>query len=174
MNFEKVDGRWWLIDDPESERYPLYCRGNVGEVFPNVVSPLTGSLALQGAERGQQRWGLWMGMVTKKDLDGGGLMTGIFGGYMYGSVSLSRLAAVRAPGMKPEDIDVQLYGITGAPPHVKTKGERDLRATMRMGRRLSSTIFRPSIARNKAAREEIARWRATLPPIETATNCRIG
>src|SRR5688572_2965040 len=170
MSFEKVDGRWWLVDDPENERFPIYCRGNVGEVFPNVVSPFTGSLALGGAVRGQERWGLEMGMVAKKDLveAGGPVMTGIFAGYMYGNVSLSRLAAVRAPGMKPEDIDEQMYGVTGAPPYRKQKGDRNLRASVRMGRKLSSTLFRPSIAKNKEARVEIARWRATLPAIDTA------
>ena len=31
----------WVCDDEPSARYPVYTRGNVGEVFVEAVSPLT-------------------------------------------------------------------------------------------------------------------------------------
>jgi hypothetical protein len=34
----------WIVDDIPSARFPIYGRGNAGEIFPNVVTPLTGSL----------------------------------------------------------------------------------------------------------------------------------
>ena len=33
-----------VIDDEPSPRFPVYTRGNAGEVFPNVMTPMTGSL----------------------------------------------------------------------------------------------------------------------------------
>ena len=32
----------WVADTPANERFRLYCRGNVGEVFPHVITALTG------------------------------------------------------------------------------------------------------------------------------------
>jgi hypothetical protein len=36
--------RPWVIDRQPSRRFPVYTRGNSGEVFPNVMTPMTGSL----------------------------------------------------------------------------------------------------------------------------------
>ena len=33
----------WFMDDEPSPSFPIYTRGNVGEVFPDPVSPLTAS-----------------------------------------------------------------------------------------------------------------------------------
>jgi hypothetical protein len=63
-----VDGKWWIVDATPSGRFPLHCRGNVGEVFPNVVSPLTGSLAIRGAVRGQERWAVEFGTASAEQL----------------------------------------------------------------------------------------------------------
>lgn len=35
--------RGWVIDNEPSRRFPVHTRGNAGEVFPNVMTPLTGS-----------------------------------------------------------------------------------------------------------------------------------
>ena len=45
---------WTVIDDEPSRTFPLYCRGNMGEVYPNVMTPLTGSLVYRAAQRGQE------------------------------------------------------------------------------------------------------------------------
>src|SRR2546423_1637814 len=50
----------WVVDDELSQKYPIYTRGNVGEVFPEAVAPLSWTLAgrgggepgLRGAVRG--------------------------------------------------------------------------------------------------------------------------
>src|SRR6188472_4244212 len=98
MSIEKIDGKWWLVDNRPSRRYPIYCRGNVGEVLPNVASPLTGSLGISRAARGQERWATENGMVSAEQVsDSDSALTPIIGGYMYANVSLSRLMAVRAP-----------------------------------------------------------------------------
>jgi rifampicin phosphotransferase len=35
----------WVVDDHPSSRYPIYTRGNVGEVFPDPVTPLSWTIA---------------------------------------------------------------------------------------------------------------------------------
>ena len=42
----------WVADNQPSARYPVYTRGNVGEVFPTVVSPLTWTVYGVEAEAG--------------------------------------------------------------------------------------------------------------------------
>jgi hypothetical protein len=95
------DGRWWVIDHLPTPRFPLVCRGNTGEVFPNVVTPLTGSIFNVPYLRGQARLSLEFGMVTQGQLthfDGiDGAITAVFGGYLYGNVSLARSATTRTP-----------------------------------------------------------------------------
>ena len=34
----------WVVDTEPNERFTLYTRGNVGEVFPHVITALTGTL----------------------------------------------------------------------------------------------------------------------------------
>ncbi|MDQ1396882.1 MAG: rifampicin phosphotransferase [Acidimicrobiaceae bacterium] len=31
----------WVVDNDPSQQFPIYTRGNVGEVFPEAVAPLT-------------------------------------------------------------------------------------------------------------------------------------
>src|SRR5205823_9894126 len=47
-----MSDRIWFVDDTPSRRFPLYTRGNIGEVFPVVVSPLTWTLYGGQAELG--------------------------------------------------------------------------------------------------------------------------
>ena len=49
MGMVSNDTRIWVADMEPSTRYPLYTRGNTGEVFPNVITALTGSPALADA-----------------------------------------------------------------------------------------------------------------------------
>jgi hypothetical protein len=44
--------RFYVTDTDLSERFPLYTRANVGEVFPDPVTPLTSDTALWYAELG--------------------------------------------------------------------------------------------------------------------------
>ena len=42
----------WIVDSQPSKRYPIFTRGNVGEVFPDPVAPLSGDLIKRYAEHG--------------------------------------------------------------------------------------------------------------------------
>ena len=50
-----IHGKEWLVDDALSGRWPLYTRGNVGEVFPDVVTPLNWTLLGGAVEESDSR-----------------------------------------------------------------------------------------------------------------------
>ena len=47
-----MSDRYYVTDTALSERFPIYTRANVGEVFPDPVTPLTSDTALFLAELG--------------------------------------------------------------------------------------------------------------------------
>ena len=132
----------WLIDREPSSRFPVYTRGNSGEVFPNVMTPMTGSLIGDASADGQTRAMRDLGLVIDRDFaEPGAVSTGVFGGYLYGNLSLIRVVSERVPGMSADDADRQIAGLSDdAPAHRPQPGDRSLTATMRgtwvMGARL--------------------------------------
>src|SRR4051794_20827710 len=162
----------WIVDDTPSERFPIYGRGNAGEIYPNVMTPLTGSLVAGAAREGQANALLEVGAVTAADLDepATAVMSGVFGGYLYLNLSLSRLMGVRTPGMSPGDIDVQMFGTSDAPPYVRQRGDRSALATMRLGRFMARSIRGVDLDALEAERAEVKSWLARLPDLETASD----
>jgi hypothetical protein len=63
------DGRWTVGDHSADTSGTLWCRGNVGEVFPNVVTPLSASLYRGAMDRASRRRGR-VGMLTDKQVAG--------------------------------------------------------------------------------------------------------
>jgi pyruvate,water dikinase len=108
-----VDDKVWVCDDEVSARYPVYTRGNVGEVFVEAVSPLTWSTYGRLAwEPGWRDAFCEMGAFAAEDFRPAGEceITGCFGGYVYINMSVTRVLAVRIPGMTVEAIDRSLFG----------------------------------------------------------------
>jgi pyruvate,water dikinase len=103
----------WPCDDEASERFPIFTRANTGEVFVDAATPLTWSLYGLQVYEGGYRDGLYrIGVFTPEDFkpEGHGEVVGCFGGYVYINVSLSRVLAVRTPGMTAEAIDQSFFG----------------------------------------------------------------
>ncbi len=100
----------WPLDTEPDEEFPLYTRGNVGEVFPAAVTPLTRTLFTPRMERGWRR--LWTRDLPILDpTDHEFRIIGFFGAYAYLNLSLIRRAADLAPGTSPEEIDHQFFAI---------------------------------------------------------------
>lgn len=114
-----VADRIWVVDNEPSEKYPIYTRGNVGEVFPEVVAPLSWTLgAIPGSEQGWRDAFERFGAFDRDEFDPDEIETlGCFGGYAYLNVSISRIFAVRTPGLTPELMDQSLFGTSEAPPY---------------------------------------------------------
>src|SRR6202011_2661671 len=113
----------WVADDEASLRFPIYTRGNVGEVFPSVVMPLTWTALGRQAELGWREAFGDFGIVADGDFgDEPMLVLGVFGGYCYINASYVRVFAVRTPGLTVRDIDRQFFGASDAPPYVRRPG----------------------------------------------------
>lgn len=99
-------GQWWPTEHRVSSRFPLMCRGNTGEVYPNVVAPLTGSILNVPFALGMRRALIELGFATRQqvaEFDGHTTaMTANFAGYLYGNVSLVRSIVARTPGLTIE------------------------------------------------------------------------
>src|SRR5438270_860095 len=106
-----MEDKIWVVDDTPSRRYPIYTRGNIGEVFPVVVSPLTWPLYGSQAELGWRDAFRDFGVYLDSDFgtDPMGIL-GCFGGYGYLNASFIRVFAVRTPGLTVDDIDRLFFG----------------------------------------------------------------
>ncbi len=158
-------------DGQPSPTFPIYSRGNLGEAFPNVISPMTGSLMLEASTRAQTRWFLETGALSREQVNApANAMFVQFCGYLYANASLARIAAVRAPGMRVDDIDVQYGGVGVLPPYRARRGDRSFVATVRLGR-FASRAFRSGEAeRARAAQREVDQWVSSLSPVAATSD----
>jgi pyruvate,water dikinase len=155
----------WLTDNPPSRDWPLYTRGNVGEVFPEVVLPLTWGLLGQAAEDGWRDAFERLGLLMPGDFadDEPMVILGVFGGYCYINASFVRLLGVRAPGGTVDAIDRQFFGESDAPAYRRRRGDRDVWSSLRLGKtvvRLLRTAERPDLFEDKA---EVTRFLEGYP-----------
>src|SRR5580765_907387 len=79
----------WVVDNEPSERFRIYTRANVGEVFPDPVTPLTWTIG--GARYAEAGWRdalARFGAATHEEFNPDVLeVMGVFGGYCYLNVS---------------------------------------------------------------------------------------
>ena len=154
-----------VIDAEPSRRFPVYTRGNAGEVYPNVMTPLTGSLIGDASSVGQIRAMREFGMLLKRDLTAPGEFgTGVFGGYLYANLSLLRVVCERSPGLSALDADRQVAGLSDeAPLHASRRGDRSPTATVRISWVMGSHLLRPDISEVNRFRVATDRWRSSIP-----------
>ncbi|MEC8986160.1 MAG: PEP-utilizing enzyme [Actinomycetota bacterium] len=124
----------WFIDDIPSKSFPIYTRGNVGEVFPDPVSPLTADHTWHGAGDVGVRDFMYRFTIDPDEVDpDNNLMFEIFGGYMYLNLSVARLMGARSSGMTPEMVDMGFFGSSSAlPPYQPRPKDQDEQITARV------------------------------------------
>lgn len=119
----------WPIFDATSKTFPLYSRANVGEIFPDPISPLNASAGFQAnLEPGWRdafvACGVWDHDVYDRTVEHNILPA--FGSYLYINMSLMRLFGVRVPGMGAEAVDLQYFGdMPGIPSYESEKRDFD-------------------------------------------------
>ena len=161
----------WVTDTEPNPRLRLYTRGNVGEVFPNAMTPLTASLIGDDVRRSQDELFVDMGVLRAHEVTGPSVSTGVFGGYLYANASAMRLFGVRMPGMSAASAEEQVSGVVEAmPPYVPAKGDRNLWATLAMVRFSLELLRVPDLGFLDEARRDAEAWAATLPDLATATD----
>ena len=117
--------RYFVTDTALSARFPIYTRANVGEVFPDPVTPLTSSSALWEAEVSwRDAWERMGAFELAEFPEDDFCQLGVQGGYCYLNASLIRLFGERAPGLSWQDMDAQFFGAQpGIPPYEEMAGD---------------------------------------------------
>ena len=120
-----MSDRYYVTDSDLSARFPLYTRANVGEVFPDPVTPLTSDTTLWLAELGWRDAWHRMGAFDPEEFPADEYcQLGVQGGYCYLNASLIRLFGERAPGLSWQVMDETFFGAQpGIPPYEEMAGD---------------------------------------------------
>jgi len=153
-------------DTTLSTRFPIYTRANVGEVFPDPVTPLTSDTGLWLAELGWRDAWVRMGAFEADEFPPDEFcQLGVQGGYCYLNASLIRLFAERAPGLSWRDMDEQFFGAQpGIPPYEEAPGDVRPDLTERIG----ATFAEVFAARTLADLDELTADRARTIALRAA------
>jgi phosphohistidine swiveling domain-containing protein len=166
-----MEDKIWVVDDIPSRRFPIYTRGNIGEVFPVVVSPLTWPLYGSQAELGWRDAFRDFGVYLDDDfgMDPMGIL-GCYGGYGYLNASYIRVFAIRTPGLTVDDIDRLFFGESDAPPYAPQAGDKALKASLRVARTLFKTLGTKSLPELDADKARVNEFIARMPALESASD----
>ena len=163
-------GTSWIIEGQVDPRWPVNTRGNVGEVFPEVLTPLSYRLGVIAAEKAWRDAYAELGVARKGDFSGDDpVIVGLYGGYAYLNLSYLRILGVRAPGSSPEAIDVAFFGEGDPPPYVPRKGDKSLLSTLRILKSVLGALgtkSMPSMVADSYAKAEA--HRALCPDLDAS------
>ena len=164
--------RYYVTDTDLSERFPIYTRANVGEVFPDPVTPLTSDTALFEAEVGWRDAWIRMGAFEADEFpEGIFCQLGVQGGYCYLNASLIRLFGERAPGLSWQAMDEQFFGAQpGIPPYDEAPGDVRPDLSEKIGATFAWVFGQQSLSdltELTSERELTKRLRAERPDVRT-------
>ena len=161
-------GTRWVVEGEIDPRWPINTRGNIGEVFPEVLTELSYYLAVRAAEAGWREAFDDMGIYNAKDFSSDKpVIIGLYGGYGYLNISYLRIVGVRAPGSSPEAIDLSLFGEGNPPPYQPMKGDKSfingLKTLKYVLGALGTKTEPPQLADSRA---RLAQWKAKQPSLD--------
>src|SRR5438270_208847 len=166
-----MEDKIWVVDDIPSRRFPIYTRGNIGEVFPVVVSPLTWPLYGSQAELGWRDAFRDFGAYLDDDFGTEPMgILGCFGGYGYLNASYIRVFAIRTPGLTVDDIDRLFFGESDAPPYAPQAGDKNLGASLRVARTLFKTRGTKALPELEADKARVTQFIESTPPLAPASD----
>ena len=139
--------RYYVTDTDLSTRFPIYTRANVGEVFPDPVTPLTSDTALYLAELGWRDAWVRMGAFEHSEFpEDTFCQLGVVGGYCYLNASIIRLFGERAPGLSWQAMDEQFFGAQpGIPPYEEMAGDVRPDLTVKVGETFGWVLSKTSL-----------------------------
>ncbi len=148
MSTSSAHHRYYVTDTDLSDRFPIYTRANVGEVFPDPVTPLTSDMALHLAELGWRDAWVRIGAFEPDEFPADQFcQLGVQGGYCYLNASVIRLFAERAPGLSWRDMDAQFFGVQpGIPDYEERPGDQRPDLTERIGATFAWVFAQQSLA----------------------------
>lgn len=163
----------WIVDNEPSKRYPIYTRGNVGEVFPDVVAPLSWTVfGIPGSEQGWRDAFVSFGVLDHEELDPDQIeILGCFGGYAYLNVSIARIFGVRTPGMTPELVDYTIFGEqSDAPPYEPREGDESPEHTERIAKTMEWVFTATDLPELREDRERVMEIVRSRPDLASLSN----
>ena len=169
-------GTSWIVEGRIDPRWPINTRGNIGEVFPEVLTPLSYELGVLAAEAGWRDAYRELGVYTAGDFKNEDpVIIGLYAGYGYLNVSYLRIIGVRAPGSSPEAIDATLIGEGNPPPYVAQKGDKNLFASLRIlltVLKALGTKSEPACVKESYAL--VAEFEARCPPLDASDDALLA
>lgn len=166
----------WIVDNPPSRRYPIYTRANVGEVFPEPVAPLSGTIGInENAEPGWRDSWERFGVFDRDEFDpDNNEVIGVFGGYCYLNVSIARIFGVRTPGLTPELIDYTFFGEQpGVPPYQPQPTDESAGHTAATGATLQWILTTPDLPELLDEQQLLHELRANRPDLTALTDLEL-
>lgn len=167
----------WVCDDEGSERFPVFTRGNVGETFVEAVSPLTWSAYGPHAwDAGWRDAFCGIGLFTPDEFKPPGQpeIVCCFGGYVYINMSVTRVLAVRIPGMTVEAIDKSLFGdYPDVPPYRPDPRDANAERTAAVGAWLASLFTADPRPDTDADRVRLDALLARRPDVTTLSDAQL-
>jgi pyruvate,water dikinase len=167
--------RIWVVDNEPSPKYPIYTRGNVGEVFPEAVAPLSWTLGgIPSADPGWKDSLVRFGAFDHDEFEPDNLNPlGVFGGYCYLNVSIARIMAVRTPGLTPELMDQALFGASDAPPYRPLPTDEDADKTARVNQTLGWILTVEDLPELLDDQREVDQCVASRPDLSSMSDAEL-
>ncbi|WP_323670918.1 PEP-utilizing enzyme [Candidatus Poriferisodalis multihospitum] len=161
----------YFVGTKPSERYPIWTRANVGEVFPDPVRMSTFDFAFQNDDGIRiSEWGfrdayVEMGAFDYDEFDPDNcVFLGVFGGYTYLNAAVGRVFGARAPGIDVDTVDRTFFGEQpGIPPYEPHPDDASPDAEQRIGETFLMLFAAPALPEVHEDEQNIAELRAQRP-----------
>ncbi len=161
----------YFLGTKTSERYPLWTRANVGEVFPDPVAMSSFDFAFCNADGIRMSELGWrdayarIGAFTEDEFDPDNtVILGVFGGYAYLNASVMRIFGERAPGLSAAAIDAQFFGAQpGIPDYEPHPDDASPEAEARIGATFGWVLTTDGLPEVLADEEMVDALRADRP-----------
>tara|TARA_B100001245_G_scaffold184624_1_gene142647 strand:+ start:31 stop:1782 length:1752 start_codon:yes stop_codon:yes gene_type:complete len=161
----------YFVGTNTSDRYPIWTRANVGEVFPDPVALSTFDFAFQNddgiqmSELGFRDAYIRIGAFEESEFDPDNpVFLGVFGGYTYLNASLMRIFGERAPGLSAQDIDDAFFGVQpGIPPYEQHPDDPSPEAEARIAEVFGWALTTPDLPEVLAQEQQVNSLRDGRP-----------
>jgi len=165
----------YFVGTKTSDRYPIWTRANVGEVFPDPVALATFDFAfqnddgLQMSELGFRDAYIRIGAFEENEFDPDNpVFLGVFGGYTYLNASLMRIFGERAPGLSAQDIDEAFFGVQpGIPAYEQHPDDPSPEAEVRIGEVFGWALTTPDLPDVLEQEQRVNALRDARPDFES-------